>query len=83
MGMFQKVIRRTDKGAGPSGREVISLQKADSLVALETKWRAKKFLLYGTKGIRDKNFKKSNSCKVIIKALEVFPTDGLKILLRC
>jgi len=43
--------------AGPSGREVISLQKADSLVALETKWRAKKFLLYGTKGIRDKDLK--------------------------
>jgi hypothetical protein len=51
------LLGRTDKGAGPSGREVISLQKADSLVALETKWSAKKSLLYGTKGIRDKNFK--------------------------
>jgi hypothetical protein len=31
--MHRTLLKRTDKGAGPSGREVISLQKVDSLLS--------------------------------------------------
>ena len=37
--------KRTDKRAGPSGCEVISLQKVDSLLVLVNAREAKRFLL--------------------------------------
>jgi hypothetical protein len=69
--------------SGPVGRELISLQKLETLlVFFEQNGELKRFLLYRTKGIRDENFQMSSSCKVIIKAFEVFPMDELKILLQ-
>ncbi len=43
--------------AGQSGREVISLQKADSLLVFECKAELKGFLQYGTSGIRSLHVK--------------------------
>ena len=51
------LLGRTDKGAGPSGREVISLQKADSLVALETNGELKSFCYMGLKEFEIKTSK--------------------------
>jgi hypothetical protein len=40
--MSRTPSKRTDKGAGPSGREVISLPKVDSLLVLVNVREAKK-----------------------------------------
>ena len=57
--------RGSDIIAGPSGREVISLQKVDSLLAFQCTEKLKSFLLCsGPRGFRQKNLQNLDSMQL-------------------
>jgi len=62
--MLRTLLKRTDKEAGPSGREVTSLLKMDSLLVLVNVREAKKALQCKTESSGRKNFKIWTQCKL-------------------
>ncbi len=63
------LLKRTDKGAGPSGLAVISLQKEDSLLTFETTEKLKSFLFLAGRGLQKENVQKMDPLVTFKKKL--------------